>query len=241
MDWPLRRCRWRFARRRSGRHRRPVVLEPVSRDSRDFVTQRALAADRLEKVTRATPQQVPGNEGVVSNGRKPPMRWPGNPSSNRESLGLTIGRAHSGLLLGDLDDLARLVVVVISSDDTRSPPDHFRQLLPNNTIGRHALSHIAWPLERLDSPPRQFHDGPSCISVVRAMYEAGYHGELNTRLKIQQLPFLDGAHDIESRRPRRHGDTRSWAPSPPGSGSVPRLRPTIRRPPRPTRGGATRS
>lgn len=76
--------------------------------------------------------------------------------------------------------------------------DHFRQLLPNTTIGRHALSHIAWPLERLDSPPREFADGPSCISAVRALYEAGYHGELNARLKIQVLPLLGGAHDIES-------------------------------------------
>jgi len=75
--------------------------------------------------------------------------------------------------------------------------DHFRQLLPDNTIGRHALSHIAWPLERLDSPPRSFHDRPSCVGEVRALYEAGYHGELNARLKIQQLPLLGGAHDIE--------------------------------------------
>lgn len=76
--------------------------------------------------------------------------------------------------------------------------DHFRQLLLNNTIGRHALSHIAWPLERLDAEPRTFRDRPGCIGAVRALYEAGYHGELNARLKIQQLPLLDGAHDIES-------------------------------------------
>lgn len=75
--------------------------------------------------------------------------------------------------------------------------DHFRQLLPNNTIGRHALSHIAWPLEPLHAQPREVADGPSCMSAVRALYEAGYHGELNARLKIQQLPLLGGAHDIE--------------------------------------------
>lgn len=75
--------------------------------------------------------------------------------------------------------------------------DHFRQLLPDNTIGRHALSHIAWPLERLDSRPREFADGPSCVGEVRALYEAGYHGELNARLKIHQLSLLGGVHDIE--------------------------------------------
>jgi hypothetical protein len=76
--------------------------------------------------------------------------------------------------------------------------DHFRQLLPDSTIGRHALSHIAWPLERLDAQPRAFRNAPSCIHTVRALYEAGYHGELNARLKIQQLPLLGGAHDIDN-------------------------------------------
>jgi hypothetical protein len=87
--------------------------------------------------------------------------------------------------------------------------DHFRQLLPNNTIGRHALSHIAWPLERLDSRPREFADGPSCVGEVRALYEAGYHGELNARLKIQQLPLLRGAHDIDSFATSAGAPTRS--------------------------------
>lgn len=87
--------------------------------------------------------------------------------------------------------------------------DHFRQLLPDNTIGRHALSHITWPLERLDAQARQFQDGPSCISAVRALYEAGYHGELNARLKIQQLPLLRGAHDIDSFATSAGAPTRS--------------------------------
>lgn len=76
--------------------------------------------------------------------------------------------------------------------------DHFRKLLPDSTIGRHALSRIAWPLELLDSQPRVFQDRPSCISAVRALYEDGYHGELNARLKIQQLPLLGGAQEIDS-------------------------------------------
>jgi hypothetical protein len=87
--------------------------------------------------------------------------------------------------------------------------DHFRKLLPDSTIGRHALSHIAWPLERLDAQARQFQDGPSCISAVRALYEAGYHGELNARLKIQQLPLLGGAHDIDSFATSAGAPTRS--------------------------------
>lgn len=75
--------------------------------------------------------------------------------------------------------------------------DHFSHLLPDTTIGRHALSHIAWPLGRLDAQPREPWERPSCISAVRALYEAGHHGELNARLKVQQRPLLGGAHDIE--------------------------------------------
>lgn len=94
--------------------------------------------------------------------------------------------------------------------------DHFRQLLPGSTIGRHALSHIAWPLERLDSEPRAFRDWPSCVDTVRALYETGYHGELNARLKTQQLPLLDGTHDIDSFAAKAGTITRSMlTPSPP--------------------------
>lgn len=76
--------------------------------------------------------------------------------------------------------------------------DHFRQLLPDNTIGRHALSHIAWPLERLDAVALEFPERPSCAGTIRSLYEAGYHGELNARLKVEHLPLLGGAHDIDS-------------------------------------------
>jgi hypothetical protein len=78
--------------------------------------------------------------------------------------------------------------------------EHFRRLLPDTTIGRHALSHIAWPLERLEHQgrpqPRRWR-APSIAPTVRALYEAGYHGELNKRLKIRLLPTLAGIHDID--------------------------------------------
>jgi hypothetical protein len=32
---------------------------------------------------------------------------------------------------------------------------------------------------------------------VRSLYEAGYHRELNMRLKVLHLPLLAGAHDID--------------------------------------------
>lgn len=71
-------------------------------------------------------------------------------------------------------------------------------MLPDNTIGRHALSHIAWPLERLDRQPspRQRRSSDDC-ALVRALFEAGYHRELNARLNVQLLPTLAGGHDIE--------------------------------------------
>ena len=78
--------------------------------------------------------------------------------------------------------------------------DHFRQLLPDTTIGRHALSHLEWPLERLQRPhpPRYGRWRPPSIGpTVRALYEAGYHAELNKRLKIGHLPTLAGLHDID--------------------------------------------
>jgi hypothetical protein len=78
--------------------------------------------------------------------------------------------------------------------------DHFRQLLPDTTIGRHALSHIAWPLEQVERRGRPRPDRwrpPSLASTVHALYEAGYHAELNKRLKISRLPTLAGLHDID--------------------------------------------
>jgi hypothetical protein len=78
--------------------------------------------------------------------------------------------------------------------------DHFRQLLPDSTIGRHALSHIAWPLKHLERPHRPRSHGwrPQTIApTVRALYEAGYNAELNKRLKINHLPILAGLHDVD--------------------------------------------
>lgn len=85
--------------------------------------------------------------------------------------------------------------------------DYFRQLLPDNTIGRHALSHIALPLELAhpDSTWRwsgRFYRplpdrGAPIEPLVRVLYEAGYHRELNHRLKTVGLLTLAGVADIE--------------------------------------------
>lgn len=89
---------------------------------------------------------------------------------------------------------------VLRDASTAERLDHFRRLLPDTTIGRHALSHIAWPLERLEHQhrpqPRRWR-APSIAPTVRALYETGYHGELNKRLKIRLLPTLAGIHDID--------------------------------------------
>jgi hypothetical protein len=89
---------------------------------------------------------------------------------------------------------------VLRDASTAERLEHFRRLLPDTTIGRHALSHIAWPLERLGHQHRpQPHRWrpPSIATTVRALYEAGYHGALNKRLKIRLLPTLAGIHDID--------------------------------------------
>jgi hypothetical protein len=89
---------------------------------------------------------------------------------------------------------------VLRDASTAERLEQFRRLLPDTTIGRHALSHIAWPLERLEHQHRlQPHRwrAPSIAPTVRALYEAGYHGELNKRLKSRLLPTLAGIHDID--------------------------------------------
>jgi hypothetical protein len=82
---------------------------------------------------------------------------------------------------------------------------HFRKLLPDNTIGRHAVGHIASALaDNHEAPPWRWFDRFSSPResqatvepLVRGLYEAGYHGELNKRLKVAQSPVLQGPADI---------------------------------------------
>lgn len=65
---------------------------------------------------------------------------------------------------------------------------HFRRLLPEGLIGRHALSHLEWVLD--DDPhwpwrPRAERPatGPTTREKVAAIVMAGRHGELNRRLR----------------------------------------------------------
>jgi hypothetical protein len=120
-------------------------------------------------------------------------------------------RLRAGDDVGVVDTRGAISEMVWALDHFRADPvlrdastaerlEHFRRLLPDTTIGRHALSHIAWPLERLGHQHRpQPHRWrpPSIATTVRALYEAGYHGALNKRLKIRLLPTLAGIHDID--------------------------------------------
>jgi hypothetical protein len=78
---------------------------------------------------------------------------------------------------------------VLRNASTAERLDHFRRLLPDTTIGRHALSHLVGPLDRLvhHHGPRRRPAAPSIAPTVRALYEAGYHSELNKRLKVRLL------------------------------------------------------
>lgn len=100
---------------------------------------------------------------------------------------------------------------VREDEELRSAPlhvqvEHFRMLLPDTTVGRHAVVHIADALEyhHPDPPYRWYRhfashqrEYRSIEPVLRRLYEAGYHRELNQRLKVERLPLLGGVGDIE--------------------------------------------
>lgn len=80
--------------------------------------------------------------------------------------------------------------------------DHFRRLLPDTKIGRHALSHIDLALRWRVREPWQGRDRPPFVTAeqVRAAYERGLHDELNRQLKQwHEAPRpLRGLDDIEA-------------------------------------------
>lgn len=94
--------------------------------------------------------------------------------------------------------------------ELRSAPLHvqieyFRMLLPDTTIGRHAVGHIADALEyQHPDPPYRWYrlfashqrERTSIEPTLQRLYEAGYHRELNKRLKMARLPLLGGVGDI---------------------------------------------
>lgn len=80
--------------------------------------------------------------------------------------------------------------------------EHFRRLLPNTKIGRHALGHIDMALRWRGREPWQGRDRRPAVAVddVRVLYERGLHDELNRQLK-QRHPaprLLRGLDDIDA-------------------------------------------
>jgi hypothetical protein len=79
---------------------------------------------------------------------------------------------------------------------------HFRRLLPDTKIGRHALSHIDVALRWRARKPWQGRERTPLVTVddVRALYERGVHDELNRQLKQRhEAPrILRGVDDIEA-------------------------------------------
>lgn len=80
--------------------------------------------------------------------------------------------------------------------------EHFRRLLPDTKIGRHALSHIGFTLRWRAREPWQGTDRPPVVSKaeVQRLYERGLHDELNRQLKQRhESPrLLGGLDDIEA-------------------------------------------
>lgn len=101
--------------------------------------------------------------------------------------------------------------------------DHFARLLPDNTIGRHALQHLRlvlrdpdwrtrWVAWRAERAVRDAERRSALCDAVKAILEAGAHGELNRRIKCaipaegytphfssraRPRRLLLGAHDVE--------------------------------------------
>jgi len=96
---------------------------------------------------------------------------------------------------------------------------HFAAIVPDNTIGRHALQHLAWTIgtppawqfRRLVSRHTTPDDRPDDLRVaVEAILDAGAHGDLNRRIKAE-VPGLIARHvyqggawtQVVTERPRR--------------------------------------
>jgi hypothetical protein len=80
--------------------------------------------------------------------------------------------------------------------------DHFRRLLPNTKIGRHALSHIGFALRWRAREPWRGWVRPPVVTEdeVHRLYERGLHDELNRQLKqrLDAPRLLRGLDDIEA-------------------------------------------
>jgi hypothetical protein len=98
-----------------------------------------------------------------------------------------------------LTDIVRSVLPS-TARTTRERVDRLRRLLPDATTGNRRLSRSGWKAWfsrfTVRGRPRPA-ARPDVRGAVLALYEAGYHRELNARLKIQWLPLLAGAHDLD--------------------------------------------
>jgi hypothetical protein len=115
----------------------------------------------------------------------------------------------------------------LAAASLRDQLDYFRKVLPDNTIGRHALGHLSWTLwwEFHRTPGRppavedqsvlgglpywdtySSDDGPTAerlVADVRRILELGPHRELNTAIRrrtASEMPdrLLAGIHDVEA-------------------------------------------
>jgi hypothetical protein len=91
---------------------------------------------------------------------------------------------------------------VLRNADVDDQLDHFRQLLPDTKIGRHALTHIGFALRWRVREPWRVWDRPRSVTEdqVQRLYERGLHHELNRQLKQRhESPrLLRGLDDIDA-------------------------------------------
>lgn len=107
--------------------------------------------------------------------------------------------------VGSLERWALAIVdrdAALRDADIDDQVDHFRRLLPDTKIGRHALSHIGFALRWRVREPWVGRERIPVVTVedVRRLYERGVHDELNRQLKQRhESPrLLRGLDDIDA-------------------------------------------
>ena len=120
---------------------------------------------------------------------------------DKSSIGTLVAERRAADKVGPLIRWAERTVETsdrLATADRAVRLAHFRALLPDSTIGRHALDHIEWVvappdwlLERMARPTRADRWEDPAHAAVRYVLACGAHGELNARIKREVVRFTE--------------------------------------------------
>jgi hypothetical protein len=148
----------------------------------------------------------------------PPLRRPARRSAgggqDRRAIHELVDRRREADKVGPLLRWAERTIAAdprLAEASFEDRYDHFARLLPDNTIGRHALQHLRWVLDdpdrhtrrtawRAEWAARSADNRDAFRVLVAGIVAAGAHGELNRRIK-RAIP-AEGYTWLSSTRPR---------------------------------------